>query len=321
MADVKPKLKLLVGQAIHFLRWELPVFAKQFELVDEPSNEAILFAFGPDVLDLGATLPCRRRVAMLFPGFGVNPLHDATYRAHVLEVIDRDYDLVFANPGPLAIAYQDCRKLTLCEFSVDTVFNTVKSYRKGLDSLIHVSADTPQKDWPRSESIMRLTGLKYEVYPPRGGRRLSSSHSVKRRFNRFAKRLKLPLQFNVPPFGYLEHSKVVEKYQQYDGFVHIAADIKSPVFVDGKYTTCLLEAGLTGCILFWHDTFGLGNTLETVFELPLEPEKAADEILRIRQGLDVERHSRLTREEILDRFNPEKSVPFRCAKMRELAEV
>jgi hypothetical protein len=82
--------------------------------------------------------------------------------------------------------------------------------------------------------------------------------------------------------------------------------------LDGKYTASLIEAGLTGSILFWHDTYNLGNNLETVFNLPVDTTKAADEILRIKNNIDVHRHSQQTREEMFDTFNPEKSVGIRC---------
>jgi hypothetical protein len=120
------------------------------------------------------------------------------------------------------------------------------------------------------------------------------------------------------PKGYVSHSRVIRKYQQYDGFVHVAAEKPSPVYIDGKYTAALLEAGLTGAILFWHDTLGLGNDLETVFNLPLEPEEAARELRHIRENLDVERHSRLTREEILEKYSPARSISYRAARIKEL---
>jgi hypothetical protein len=99
-----------------------------------------------------------------------------------------------------------------------------------------------------------------------------------------------------------------------DGFVHVAAEV--PPFVDGKYTATLLEAGLTGAILFWHDTLSLGNDFETVFNLPVEPNTAAAKILEIRSGIHVETHSRLTREEILDRCSPDKVVRMRYERIR-----
>lgn len=116
--------------------------------------------------------------------------------------------------------------------------------------------------------------------------------------------------------GYESHSVVIEKYHAYDGFVHVAAE--TPPHVDGKYTATLLEAGLTGCILFWHDTLGLGNDFETVFNLPLDARKAADEILLIRRGIDIESHSKQTSEEIYERVNPQKVMQMRFKKIMEI---
>jgi hypothetical protein len=110
---------------------------------------------------------------------------------------------------------------------------------------------------------------------------------------------------------------VIKKYQQYDGFVHVARDIKHPQLIDGKYTASLIEAGVTGAILFWHDTLQLGNSLETVFSLPLNEKSAAAEIMSIRNSLDVRKHSQRTREEMLDTFNVQKSVRIRAERILE----
>src|SRR5207247_1486247 len=89
------------------------------------------------------TPPLGRRV----PGFGCTPYHNVDYRRRVLEVVDRSYDLLLVNPGPLEVAYSACSKLALCDFSVDSRLVRCDRYRRSLDSLIHISADYPQKDW------------------------------------------------------------------------------------------------------------------------------------------------------------------------------
>src|SRR5690348_16606037 len=115
---MRHKLHLVVGQASHFVAWERAVLSRHFDLISQPSTEAVLLAFGPDVLDAAANLPALRRVAMLFPGFGCNPYHDLEYRHGVLRTIQDRYDLLFINPGPLEVAYRECQKLVVCEFSV-----------------------------------------------------------------------------------------------------------------------------------------------------------------------------------------------------------
>lgn len=343
---MKPRLHLLVDRAVHFARWEIPHFRRYFTLVSEPKDDAILFAFGPDVFEKGASTPACGRIALLFPWDGYSAYHDLKRRKEILEAIKENYDLVFVNPGPLHEALKSSAKVTVCPFSIDTGLATCREYRTSLNSLLHVSADAPQKDWRRSEAIMALTRLPYEVFPPRNGRPTfkaqnpidegGSKRPWYRKVNRigywlriYARRWagrnwfkiakftnRLGIAPVLPPVGYARHKAVIRKYQSYDGFVHVAAE--TPPMVDGKYTAALLEAGATGAILFWHDTLRLGNDFETVFDLPLEPDEAARQILEIRRNLDVPRHSRLTREEILDRCDPANVMRIRYEKMRAL---
>jgi hypothetical protein len=314
---MRPKLKISCYGAQHFLNWELRYFKKHFEVVQESGNDVVLLVFGPDILKRSSQIPALRRVAMLFPGWWCNPYHNEEYRRDILDTIDASYDLAFVNPGPLEEAYKMSKKVVTCSFTIDTALVRCKRLRRSIDSLLHISADSPQKDWKRSAEIMQLTNLAHEVFPPRG-KPTPFSDRAKIRLDRYGYRLGFPTLFGVTPGGYVSHRKVLRKYQQYDGFVHVAAEFPHPEYLDGKYTAALLEAGATGAILFWHDTFGLGNDLETVFDLPLDPNEAAQEILQIRRSLDVEKHSRSTREEILDKFDPERSVEFRAKKIKEL---
>lgn len=95
------KLYICIKKANHFLRWELPYFKKYFDLVDKPSPDAVLFAFGPDALAEGAQLPARIRVTLLFPGFGCNLYHDLVHRYAIQRVVDEHYNIIFADPGPI----------------------------------------------------------------------------------------------------------------------------------------------------------------------------------------------------------------------------
>jgi hypothetical protein len=316
MSHDKPKLYIHVGRATHFLKWELPEFKKYFTIVDNPSKDVILLSFGPDILQEAERLPALKRFAVLFPGFGRNPVYNLNLRAKQIALLS-NFDQVFINPGPLEIAYTGLDNITFYPFSVDINFIKMKKYRTGIDSLIHISNDGAQKDWPRSEAVMKLTGLKYEVYPPREKKVYDHQES----FNNFKNTVRGLLRLKKKkylPYGYVSHSAILKKYQEYDGFVHIASDVKHPALLDGKYTASLIEAGVTGAILFWHDTFELGNGLKTVFNLPADPQKAAEEILRIRKSLDVEKHSRLTRQEMIEKFNPEVSVRIRAEKILSL---
>ena len=319
----KPKLKIFVEQAVHFLRWEIPSLEKHFTLVDEADEETILYAFGPDVLAKAASIPALRRVIMLFPGFGLNPYHNLEYRQKALNLINASYDLVFVNPGPLAVAYKSSEKVSICPFTIDGHLINCVAHRKKINSLLHVSAPAPQKDWTRSLEIMQRTGLKHEVYPPRNenGQSVDFQTRLKRKVNRILNICNSTFQLKIPVLaqaGYKDHRKVIQKYQSYDAFVHVASEIVDNRCIDGKYTACTLEAGLTGAIVFWHDTLQLGNDFETFFNLPVDPQKAAAQILLIKGNLDVERHSRRTREEILDKNDISKSVAYRAKKIKEL---
>jgi len=304
------------AKAAHFLRWELPQWAKEFQLVDEPSPDALLMSFGPDVLDEAAQLPARDRFAVLFPGFSYNPVRDLTLRAHQRDLIQERFRQVFINPGPLEIAYDGLPNVTHYPFSVDTRLVGFTRYRKSIDSLLHVSYDNPQKDWQRSEAVMRKTGLPYEVYPPRDGdllRRDYRARMTMARLRRIVGKREIVL-----PVGYVSHSSTVRRYHRYDGFVHVARDVRHPEFIDGKYTASLIEAGVSGAILFWHDTWGLGNGLESVVALPSESGAAAERILEIRASVDITALSRATRDEMMDTFTPQHSVSVRARRIREL---
>lgn len=318
VGEHKYKLYIHVGGATHFLRWEIPEFKKYFDIVDHPSGDVMLISFGPDVLVEASTLPAKERFAVLFPGFGHNPLYNKEIGKIHRDAIKK-FKGVFINPGPLELAYRGLKNIYLYPFSVDVDLVKFKKYRTKINTLIHVSNDGLQKDWKRSEKIMQLTGKKYEIYPPRNMRFYDievKKNEIKNQV-RAAFRLKTK---NYLPHGYVAHEKVIKKYQSYDGFVHVARDIKHQVLIDGKYTASLIEAGLTGAILFWHDTFYLGNNLKTVFPLPLDPKAAAKEIDRIAKSINVKEHSKKTRQEMLDTFNPEISVKIRADKMLELVK-
>lgn len=314
---MKPKLYIHVREAKHFLRWELPEFARHFQLVHAPDVDAALLSFGPEVLDEAAGLPALKRFAYLFPGFGRNPLHNLDLRRQELQVLNEAFEAAFVNPGPLQCAYAEFPRLILCPFSVDVDSIPFQAPRNTLSSLLHVSADYPQKDWQRSEAIMRATGLPFLVFPPRGVDVHTPSEKVKRRLNRTLRKLSLPEPFQVPPKGYVAHSRVIELYRQYDGFVHVAAEINHPSALDGAMLATMFEAGLTGAILFWHDTFGVGSILDTAFDLPLAPEEAAKRILELRDSLEVAKHSKATREEIAAKHNPAIAVAARAESIIE----
>ena len=309
------KLKIIADQgARFFLRWELPYFRREFDLVSEAGPDVVLLNYAPGRLGGDLHLPALRRVAFLIPGFDFNPYHNIQQRHETLRLIEQNYDLVFVNPGPIAKALSDSPKLYSHPFSVDVErIGNFGRVRTRIDSLLHVSADAPQKDWERSEEIMRLSGIRHEVFPPRTEVTPSITwrDRVRWRYNKYVVKTVSPTSAFRRNLGYASHASTIAKYAEHDGFVHIAKEKPHPVRIDGKYTAALLEAGVTGAIVFWHDTFRDGNDFETVFSLPVDPESAARRILEIRDSIDIRKHSRLTSEEFRDRCHPQRIVQMR----------
>lgn len=308
------KLHYHVGKAGHFARWERDAFAQWFELVDEPAPDALLLSFGPDVLEEAAVMPALARFAVLFPGFSFNPVRDAALRERQLGLLRDRFMRTFINPGPLEIAYAGLSSLVLYPFSVDADAVGFRGPRTRLDRLVHVSHDNPQKDWRRSASIMRKTGLANEVFPPRDAEALAAYDAELAEADERLRRAGVEVPPRLPS-GYVTHELTIERYNAADGFVHVARDVRHPEFIDGKYTASLIEAGVSGCLLFWHDTWGLGNGLETVFELPLSTQAAAERILDIRSSVDIAAHSAATRDEMVATFSTRGSVAIRAEAM------
>jgi hypothetical protein len=334
------RLKIVVGKAPHFLELELPYFKKYFDVVDDCDDETVVLAYAPDVLEYAASLPGRLRTAVIFPGFGFRPYCEPLDRAFLTGLIDKYYELVFVNPGPMEESFRETEKLVVHPFCIDLARIPFKRPRQQLNSLLHASAiGSMKKDWMRSVRAMQQTGLKWEIFPPRPlvdeqNNVIESlkTNSIVYKFrnqllrwrNRYwhaiyRRTLKLGLPPMMLPVGYLSHDMLIKRYQQYDGFVHIAKH-NLPA-TDAKYTATLLEAGATGSLLFWHDTLGLGNDFETIFNLPLNPTQAAKEILHIRQNVNIEQHSRQTAEEIRDRCNPDSVMRIRLAAIENALNV
>lgn len=311
MKNKKYKLYIHVGQATHFLKWEIPEYKKYFKLVDAPGLDTILLSFGPDVLDAAADLPALARFAVLFPGFNHNPLHDLELRRRQIKIIKKHFTKVFINRGPLEIAYKNVDNVEFYPFSVDIKKVRFKRYRTQLRNLIHVSSNSPQKDWERSEAVMRETQLPYEVFPPRNDTDMSRYMDYDDRMNNkhglafWRKRKELP-------WGYLSHELTIKKYNEYDAFVHVAKDVRHPKYLDGMYTASLIEAGLTGALIFWHDSYGVGGYLKSVFEVSSDPVRAAAQIKEVASSVNIEEHSKETRKEMLETFNPKSSVKCRA---------
>lgn len=307
----KIKLKVVADEgAAFFLKWELPYLKREFKIVSEAGPDVVLMSFAPYDLAEFIEIPALRRVAYLVPGY-VNPYYNEEQKSSLLKLIDEHYDLVFVNPGPIKIALSSSDKLVTHPFSVDVDnLRAAAKARRSINSLLHVSADAPQKDWKRSEKIMKLTGLPYEVFPSRENKESTKPVSLK---DRIAWRYNKYIVGSISPttafrrnMGYVSHAKTIRKYAEHDGFVHIAKPKRLIDRLDGKYTAALLEAAATGAITFWHDSYKDGNDFDTIFSMPSDPEEAAADVLKIRGSIDIRRHSKTTMEEIGDRCHPER---------------
>src|SRR5256885_10159278 len=111
MIPQRPKLHIFVKGATHFLSWETVEWQKYFNLVPEPGPEVALLCFGPDALDDAVSTPASKRFAVLFPGFGFNPLYNPALRKHQRSLIDKHFSAVFINPGALEVAYKGLKNV------------------------------------------------------------------------------------------------------------------------------------------------------------------------------------------------------------------
>lgn len=319
----KPKLFLVVGRAKHFLAWERPEYERYFELVDAPGPDVLVHGYSTDTFFGLHELPARSRSAYVRPGWTpTHPFYDLELRQQMSDYAAAHLDVAFVNPGPLWAAFRDDPTFALTTYTIDLAHASWFRPRTELRSLLHLSADWPTKDWRRNAAIMAATGLDHLVYPPRDGRgaygEVGTAIRVRRKVNGWARKLRVPLQLEVPNKRYVEQEKVLPLLASHDGFVHVAAPM--PPRAESQYVATLLEAGLTGALLFWYDTQGCGGYLETVFEVDLDPEVAAAQILDIAASTDIAAHSRRTHEEIRAVFDPRPAIRDRCEKMLEAAE-
>jgi hypothetical protein len=167
---------------------------------------------------------------------------------------------------------------------------------------------------------MKQTGLPFEVFPQRenGKNGVSMRDRIMWRYNKYIVHSISPTAAYRKNLGYVSHATTMQKYVEHDGFVHIARQKPMPDRLDGKYTAALLEAGVTGSLLFWHDTYNDGNDFESVFSLSSDPETAAKQILDIRSNLDIESHSKRTSDEISERCHPAGVVMQRREAIEEI---
>jgi glycosyltransferase involved in cell wall biosynthesis len=124
----------------------------------------------------------------------------------------------------------------------------------------------------------------------------------------------MPYEWELYPqdnqlYGSIPHSRMIEIIQDADGFLHPSKIGEAPsCWVDAKYTVSLIEAGMSGCIIFWHDVMKHGNSMETVFEISQNPIEIAARIQEVVGSIDLEKHSQRTAEEFRNKHSIENTV-------------
>jgi hypothetical protein len=118
--------------------------------------------------------------------------------------------------------------------------------------------------------------------------------------------------------GYVPFEDLPAIYQNADGFLNPNMIGDPPgYYIDCTYTGTTIEAGLSGCIIFWHDCMELGNRFETVFEISLDPVEIAQKVQDVVNSIDLDKHSTRTAEEFHEKCNIENAVKQKVEIMKK----
>jgi hypothetical protein len=278
------------AREFHFTKWELPEFKKHFSNVimhyynEDPQftqikKDDILFVFLS--LPQYQNVECDFKFGMIYPGFGFHPLHHLDQRARMKSVISQ-YSAVFMNDGPLWESFKDLPNVYNTPYAVDSHMFKKTRVRTKFKRIIQVANNVAWQYKGRhiSEAAMKLMPYEWELFPE-----------------------------NNNKMGAIPFNELPDIYQKADGFLNPNMIGDPPGYwVDCKYTGTTLEAGLSGCIIFWHDCMKLGNDFETVFEISSNPIEIAKRIPEIINSIDLEKHSLLTSQEFYERCNIKSSV-------------
>jgi len=279
--------RLVIAQrsGFHF-SWLNEEFKKHFREVIV-TNDVSFPACREDVLFVNAHLGgfqnigCGLKFGVLYPGFCFHPWKRPEQFDELKSIFSR-YDGVFCHEGPVwESAKRDgtCPNFHLVPFCANT--NGFKKTRKRdkFRRIIQVASPYEHKGRDISEAAMRLMPYEWELIP------------------------------HKDQGFYVDYSILSDIYQNADGFLHPGRVGPAPGhFCDGKYTVSLIEAALSGCIIFWHDAMELGNSMKTVFEVSLDPKEIAEKIQEVVNGIDLETHSTKTAEEFREKHGVENTV-------------
>lgn len=290
------KQRLVICQMspnFQFSQWDIVEFRKYFsnivmhyDMVDpewkQIKKDDILFVYAvgyhpPPVVK------CFAKFGMMFPGFALRPFTNLKQREE-LEKGFKYYTAIFCNDGPVWESYKNIPNMYKVPYGLAS--NLFKKTRKRdtFKRIILVANNRyPEPSYKGrhiAEEAMKLMPYDWELIP-------KHDH----------------------PYGYIPFLELPDIYQNADGFLSPQMIGAPPdCEVDCTYNGATLEAGMSGCIVFWHDCMKLGNRLETVFEISLDPIEIAARIQDVVKNINLDEHSSKTAEEFHEHCNIENAT-------------
>ena len=295
--------RLVISQwtrTFHFSTWEIDKFKKYFREVvihyveEDPTTsilqkDDVLFVYAMVSMysHIKSGIDCYAKFGILYAGFGFQPIIQPE-QIKGLEYIFDDFDAIFLNEGPAWEAYKHKDNAVLVPPSIESSIFKKTRIRTDFKKLIHAAGKStgPYKNRELSAKVFKLLPYECELVPA-----------------------------DDVPVMYLPHDQMPEIYQNADGFM--SPQRIGPTYVDAKYTASLCEAGMSGCIIFWHDCMNLGNSFDTVFEISLDPNEIAQTIKDVVSFIDLEKHSQLTAEEFYEKCNTDNAIKIRVETMEK----
>ena len=282
---------IITPERFHFARWEIEEYKKHFKEVIEVQKlyrvlkeNDVLLCYAFPAFEEFQNAKCRAKFCMLYPGWRFNPWNRGTAIIKA-KTIARKYNAVFVNEGPVWERVKDDPKFVLVPYSAAHKFFTKYRKRTEFKKIIQVARTSAYKGRDISEAAMKMMPYEWALYPPQS----EEYFHVKTKS------------------GYpIEWCQLPTIYQEADGF--LSPNKIGPPFkyeVDAKYNQSTMEAGLSGCLIFWHDAMGVGNSFESVLEISLNPQEISQKIQDIVSSIDLDKHSTLTAQEFYKKCNAE----------------
>lgn len=289
---------VLVPSHFHFSQWEIGEYRKYFREVRDLRkhrsirSDDILLIHSWNWMHRFSDVKCYKRFGMLFPGFGFQPWMIPDHVVQAQQLLQK-YDAAFVNDGPVWERMQNYPKVHWVPFSADHKRFVKTRKRNRFEKIIQVARNDFYKGRHISEAAMKLLPYKWELHPkPTTGKRATRGYKI-------------------------SWESLSNIYQSADGFLSPNMIGLVPDFqVDAKYNQATMEAGLSGCLIFWHDIMDTGNDFETVFPISLDPKEIAEKIRDVVISIDLDKHSTLTSQEFHEKCNVEKAVKAKVEIMK-----